>query len=241
MKICALTNTYNSEEYLWYVLKSIYGFFDRIVLIDGAFNDKMPSKVSTDTTAKIIRTFPQVGGKIRYESGPARTQLDQRQKVVKYLEGFDWLVIVDDDEIYKPKDMKTLRRFLDNTREDAFKIGGYTFFNSFDWYRWVADPRIWRVKEGMEFIGSNNLRANNTKYDRNKMKIVPHVVKYHYSYVRNVKRFGIRKRQTKIKRYPYEVKGGFFVRKDITPRKFTGEHPKIMKGHPYRRIKWNPS
>ena len=239
MKICTLTNTYNSEEYLWYVLKSIYGFSDQLVLIDGAFNAKMPSFLSTDRTDKVVKSFPDPQRKIRYERGPAKTQLEQRGKVFKYLKGFDWLMIVDDDEVYKSEDLKKIRQFLAKAREDAFRIRGFTFFNSFDWYRHVADPRIWRVKPGMRFIGSNNLQGKNARYDRNEMKAVPNVMKYHYSYVRNPERLAIRKNQAKVK-YPYEVKDKFFVRRDISWKKFTGEHPEIMQNHPYRKQVWNP-
>lgn len=239
MKICTLTNTYNSEEYLWYVLRSIYDFSDQLVIIDGAFNAKMPSLLSTDRTDKVVKSFPDPQRKIRYERGPARTQLEQRGKVFKYLKGFDWLMIVDDDEICKPEDLKRLREFLAKARDDAFRIGGFTFFNSFDWYRWVADPRLWRVKQGMRFVGSNNLRGKKANYDRNKMEVIPGVVKYHYSYVRNPKRLAIRKNQAKVK-YPYKVEGKFFVRDGIDFRKFTGQHPKIMEKHPYRKIKWSP-
>jgi len=240
MKICTLTNTYNSEEYLQYVLKSIYDFSDLLVIIDGAFNKKMPSELSTDKTDRIVKSFPNPKKKIRYERGAARNQLEQRGKVFKYLKGFDWLMIVDDDEIYKSEDLKRIRQFLSKAKDDAYKIRGFTFFNSFDWYRHVADPRIWRVKPGMRFVGSNNLRGKRAKYDRNKMKAVPGVMKYHYSYVRSVKRFNIRIRQTKVKKYPYKVKGKFFIRKDIHFKRFTGEHPAIMKNHPYRKIKWSP-
>jgi len=239
LKICTLTNTYNSQEYLWYALKSIYDWTDLLVVIDGAFNDRMPSRISSDQTTAIVKKFPDFEKKIRFEVGAGSNQLEQRGKVLKYLKGFDWLFIVDDDEIYKPEDLKKLRQFLSNTKDDAFKIGGFTFFNSFDWYRWVADPRLWRVKANMKFVGSNNLVGHHAKYDRNKMKVVPGIAKYHYSYVRDVKRWNIRIEQTKVE-YPYTVEGRFFVRKGVSFRKFKGEHPEIMENHPYRKIKWHP-
>lgn len=240
MKICTLTNTYNSEEYLWYVLKSIYDWSDFLVIIDGAFNSRIPYPVSQDQTETIIKNFLDPKNKIRFERGAARSQIEQRQKAVKYLRGYDWLFLVDDDEIYKQEELRNLRAFLAKTKEDAFKIGGFTFFNSFEWYRWVADPRVWRVKPGMQFIGSNNLTGKDAKYLREEMEVVPSVRKYHYSYVRSVKRFHIRVRQTKMKVYPYKVDGKFFVRENVKFRHFEGEHPKIMAKHPYRKIKWNP-
>lgn len=243
MKICTLTNTYNSEEYLWYLLKSIYDFSDRLVTIDGAFNHKMPSPISTDQTDVIVRSFPDPKKKIVYRRESANSQIEQRSKVFKYTKGFDWLFLIDDDEIYKSKDLKRLRELLVKARRNAYRIGGYTFFNSFNWYRYVADPRIWRILPRMQFIGSNNIRWEKGIYDRSKMVVIPEIMKYHYSYVRSVARAGIRRAQTAVKHYPYTVdKKGFFVRPGILGnlRKFTGEHPEIMQNHPYRKRVWDP-
>jgi len=243
MKICTLINTYNSEEYLWYVLTSIYPFVERLVIIDGAFNKKMPTPLSTDKTDEIVRSFPDPEKKIIYIRGAAKSQIEQRSKVFKFTKSFDWLFLVDDDEVYKGKDLKTLREFLSRTTKSAFKIGGYTFFNSFSWYRYVADPRIWRILPDMEFIGSNNIRWQKGVYDRNKMPVISGIMKYHYSYVRAPVRTKIRARQTALKHYPYTTDlNGYFVREGIlrSLRKFSSDHPEIMRNHPYRKRVWNP-
>lgn len=235
-----LLNVYNSEEYLEQVLKSIYWFPRLIVVIDGAYSKKMPSKYSTDQTNKIIESFPDPDKKIIYKRTWSTSQREQRSKGLKYLKEGDWLFIVDDDEIYKEEDLIHLKDFLAQGKKDNYWIGSYTFINSFDWYRYITSPRLFRYKPGMAFTGSNSLTWDGGKKRFGGRLTVPNVVRYHYSYVRNNKRIEIRRIQTAVKRYPYEKCGKFFTRKGINPVGFTGTHPKIMQSHPYAKITWHP-
>ena len=68
----------------------------------------MPSKYSTDGTRKIIESFPDPDGKIIYERAFSETQNEQRSKGLKYLKEGQWLMILDDDEIYKKKDLSKI-------------------------------------------------------------------------------------------------------------------------------------
>lgn len=239
--IMVLMNVFNSEEYLWYALKSIYNFPPKIVIIDGAFSEKMPSKYSTDGTRKIIESFPDPDKKIIYERTWSKTQKEQRSKGLRHLRERHWLFIFDDDEIYKKKDLENLKIFLEKeARKDSYYIGSYTFINSFEWCRYIPSPRIFRWKPGMAFIGSNNLTWNYGKEKYKGIITIPDVLRYHYSYVRNNKRLEIRKIQTSHARYPYEKHGRFFSRKDIYPVKFQHTHPEIMRDHPYAKITWHP-
>lgn len=236
-----LLNVYNSEEYLEYVLKSIYQFPRQIVVIDGAYSRKMSSHYSTDKTREIIETFPDPDKKIIYKRTWSTSQREQRSKGIKYLKEKDWLMICDDDEIYKKQDLIHLRDFLTSVaKKDNYWIGSYTFINSFDWYRWITSPRLFRYKPGMAFTGSNSLTWDNGKKKYRGRITVPNVIRYHYSYVRNNRRLKIRQIQTAVNHYPYEKCGRFFRRKDINPVGFTGIHPKIMKSHPYAKITWHP-
>jgi len=242
MKNCVvLLNVYNSEEYLEYVLKSIYWFPRLIVVIDGAYSEKMPSHYSTDKTREIIESFPDPDKKIIYKRTWSKTQTEQRGKGLGYLEPNDWLFLVDDDEVYKEADLMRLKEFLTTTaKKDNYKLGSYTFINSFGWWRYITDPRLFRSKPNMAFIGSNNLTWDNGKKKYGGFLTVPEVMRYHYSYVRNNRRLDIKKIQTAVKNYPYAKHGRFFVREDLTPVPFEGEHPEIMKTHPYAKITWHP-
>lgn len=236
-----LTNVYNSEEYLWYVLKTIYEFPRQIVIIDGAYSRKMPSHYSTDKTQEIVETFPDPDKKIIYKRTWSTSQRQQRSKGLKYLQEGDWLYIVDDDEIMKEADLIQLRHFLlSQAKKDNYWIGSYTFINSFDWYRWITSPRLFRYKPGMAFTGSNSLTWDNGKKKYRGRLTVPNIARYHYSYVRNNRRLKIRQIQTAVNKYPYEKCGKFFRRKDIHPVGFTGTHPEIMKKHTYAKITWHP-
>ncbi len=240
--VVVLLNCYNSKEYLWYVLKSIYDFPRLIVIIDGAYSAKMPSHYSTDGTQKIVKEFPDPDKKIIYERTWAPTQKEQRSKGLIYLEPDDWLLLVDDDEIYKKEDLERLANFLTDgeAKKDSYKIGSHTFINSFGWRRYITDPRLFRHKPGMAFIGSNSLTWDNGKQKYGGILTVPNVVRYHYSYVRHNKRIIIREVQTAVKKYPYKKHGQFFSREDIYPVKFEDKHPDIMKNHPYSKIEWHP-
>jgi len=236
-----LLNVYNSEEYLEQVLKSIYSFPRLIVIIDGAYSKKMPSHHSTDGTQKIVETFPDPDKKIVYKRTWSTSQRQQRSKGLKYLKEGDWLMICDDDEIYKGEDLIRLKEFLETVaKKDNYWIGSYTFINSFDWYRWITSPRLFRYKPRMAFTGSNSLTWDNGKKKYHGRLTIPNVTRYHYSYVRNNKRVEIRQIQTAVSKYPYVKCGRFFTRKDIHPVGFTGTHPEIMQSHPYAKITWHP-
>jgi len=236
-----LLNVYNSEEYLKQALQSIYWFPRLIVIIDGAYSRKMASHYSTDGTQEIIENFPDPDKKIIYKRTWSTSQRQQRSKGLEYLKEGDWLYIVDDDEVYKEEDLIRLRDFLTMVaKKDNYWIGSYTFINSFDWYRWITSPRLFRYKPGMAFTGSNSLTWDNGKKKYRGRLTVPGITRYHYSYVRNNKRLEVRRIQTAVNRYPYEKCGRFFMRKDIDPVGFTGTHPKIMQDHPYAKIVWHP-
>jgi len=245
MKICVLLNTYNSEEYVWYVLKSIYDFVERIVVIDGAFKKTMPSKYSTDRTKQIILGFDDPKLKIIFLSAHSESQLIQRGLVFQYTQGMDWLFLVDDDEVYKSRDLKQLRKFLKKTKEYCFKIRGFNFVNSFEWMYITDNMRVWKITSDMKFIGPNNIEKQGYKslFDREKAKVIPKIVRYHYSYVRDLSRLSIKRKQVfnyqKNKKFPWYQEGKFVGRKEWNQKKFTGSHPAIMKNHPYKEKIWN--
>jgi len=240
-----LTNTLNGDEYLAYTLKSIYDFPRLIVVIDGTYSDQIAketgSPYSTDNTQKIVEEFPDPEKKIIYERVSSSTQKEQRSRGLVYLEPDDWLFIVDDDEVYKKEDLERLAAFLTSgdAKKDNYRVGSHTFINSFEWKRYITDPRIFRAKPGMAFIGSNNLTWDNGNQKYKGFLTIPDVIRFHYSYVRNNRRLDIRKLQCAVK-YPYKKHGRFFSREDLFPVKFEGEHPAIMRDHPYAKIKWHP-
>lgn len=97
---------YNEQKYLWYSLDSIYDFADRIVVIDGS-----PDGPSTDGTRDIVMEFAnKKESKVVYESGVYQNKESQRNAYLKFApcDEFDWVFVVDGDEVYKPDDLEDL-------------------------------------------------------------------------------------------------------------------------------------
>ena len=91
----------NEERFVWYALKSVLPFVDKIMVWDTG---------STDNTVKIIKSidskkisFKQVGNVDSNSFTSIRQQmLDQTPK------GFTWLMILDGDEIWPKKSIKEI-------------------------------------------------------------------------------------------------------------------------------------
>jgi hypothetical protein len=246
MKICAQINTYNSDLYLSKVLISIYDYVDRIVIIDGAFKKDMPSLYSTDATERIINNakLQDTEGKIIYFQTSSDSQIEQRNKILDHLDGMDWLMIVDDDEVFKPEHLKFMREYLEKTDLNSFRTTGYNFVNSFDWYYVVHNMRVFRVMKGMKYKGPNSMLLDNDHefYATVKSPVIPEIIRYHYSYVRKPERLEIKQKQAKEfqNKFPW-IKDGEFVNRDgVEFKRFTGEHPEVLKEHPCSKIKWQP-
>jgi len=243
MKIIAQINTLNSAEYLWYVLKSIYEHVDRIVIIDGAFSPKIKPSQSDDDTLNIVKNYEDYAKKIIFVQNKGFSQTEQRNIIFKYTEGFDWLFLVDDDEVYKDIDLLRMRKFLEN-ETTSFQITGYNFVNDFYHYYETQNMRLWPIYDGMYYAGPNTIKHKNEKICKllTNKTTVPGIIRYHYSYVRSIERVRLKIRQVEsyqnIKKFPWQVNGEFVKRDNITFKKFDGNHPILMHDHPYKDIKW---
>ena len=245
MKIVAQINCYNSDLYLLQVLKSIYDHMDRIVIIDGAFTSTIPTRYSTDNTANIVKGFNDVDKKIVYIKTYSSSQNEQRDKIFNYADGMDYLMIIDDDELFKPNNLKTMRKYLENPPYHSFRLRGYNFVNSFDWYYETCNMRVWKIVDGMYYTGSNSIQLKSDRgfYDKMKSPVIPGVIRYHYSYVRKPERLSIKIEQVREfqnKDFPWKLDGRFVKRDGIKLKHFTGSHPPVLKGHPCSKIKWSP-
>jgi len=243
MKIVALVNCYNSEEYIEYCIKSIYPYVEQIIIIDGAFNDKIQPTISNDKTEEIIKRIMDKeypGGKITYVREGGNNEVEQRNKVFRYIDLYtmDWLFIVDDDEIYKPEDLLSLREFLEYADKDGYYVHSFDFINSFDWYKDNSHRRIYRIDPSMKFSGIIKVSYGNKEYEVK--EFIPNINKFHYSYVHNEMRAQMKTIEISHD-FPWKIEGRIFKRKGLKLKKFEGEHPEIMHNHPYRRFKWQPN
>lgn len=246
MKIISQINVYNSDLYLLQVLKSIYDYVDRIIVIDGAFLESMPEKHSTDKTSQIVEGFDDKDKKIVYIKTHSKSQIEQRNKVFDYTKGMDWLMIVDDDELFKYNHLKCMRKYLENPPSNSYRIKGYNFVNSFDWYYETCNMRVFRIMDGMKFKGPNSMLLGNDHnfYATINSPVIPGIIRYHYSYVRKPERLSIKREQASefqdSKNFPWSKDGEFVNRTGVKYKKFIGNHPPVLKGHPCSDIKWNP-
>jgi len=239
MRITVFICCYNSEAYIKQVLDSIYDFADKIVILNGSYNPKIRPEISLDSTAEIIFNYPDKKKKIYHEVMWSQDEVTHRNRIFFHVIPLiaDWLFIVDDDEVYHKDDLVKLRKFLEEDRPiEGYFIHSLDFVNSFDWYRKNYHRRLFRVQESMKFYGINRVQYGKRKY------IVRHfapIVKYHYSHVCGPEKAKIKLAEINHKS-PWRYANGKFMRDDLRVNPFKGEHPAVMKNHPYRSWKWQP-
>ena len=106
MKIGTLLITYNEEDYIRYCLKSIKEIVDGVVIIDGG---------STDNTLNIIteelgidRVIPK---NVKILSDNTRDDYAYlRNLALKELKGYDWILVLDADEVFANSDGSPMTR-----------------------------------------------------------------------------------------------------------------------------------
>lgn len=96
----------NEERFIWYALNSVLPFVDEIFVWDT---------LSTDDTVKIIKSISSP--KIKFnqlESVNALTHTQVRQQMLDTTpkNKFDWLMVLDGDEIWTPKAFKIVKQAM---------------------------------------------------------------------------------------------------------------------------------
>lgn len=98
----------NEENFIWYALMSVINYVDKILIYDLG---------STDKTVEIIKTVKSP--KIVLREFPANTEMVTharlRQKMLEETKS-DWVLLLDGDEIWLDKSVKTLREQIENTK-----------------------------------------------------------------------------------------------------------------------------
>jgi glycosyltransferase involved in cell wall biosynthesis len=198
---------HNEEEFIGLTLASIYNEVDRILVIEGAVQNRpnsTPDGHSTDRTREIIEDF--------------KTNHDPDKKVVlisikkhwKNLEEMkqtfldmsipgDWLIINDADEFYRPEDIARLRRAIDlQPYASEFIVNFLHFYKDF-FHVAVPGPewncqhqRIIKYVRGMKYIAHPTVydpAGHDTyfspHYQNRRFVPVQPINIYHYGYARN--------------------------------------------------------
>lgn len=202
--IVGLMNVYNEEEYIKYSAGCLYPFVDKLVVIDGCdyrFPGANKHPHSTDKTAQLLKEL-DTDGKLVYikKDKPYPHFKDQRAELLQHVSPGDKCIMLDGDEVLKPKDIKLLLKCLDKyeyigLRHHHFFSDFYTKQQGYAWDGWVH--RAWKHREdfsadvhhgffALKENGKNILALEN----EGKVKVYasPDIWVYHYGYVRSLER-----------------------------------------------------
>jgi glycosyltransferase involved in cell wall biosynthesis len=113
----------NEDQWIWYSLMSVLDFADKILVFDTG---------STDHTREIISSInsPKIELHQVIASTP-ETLVGIRQQMISFSTGYDWILLVDGDEVWSREGLNEISEFI-NSPHDL--VSGVHFF-----YNWVGD------------------------------------------------------------------------------------------------------
>jgi glycosyltransferase involved in cell wall biosynthesis len=161
---------YNSEEY---VEKSLSSFLNKdnfvISAVSVPFLEYKDQEPFEDETTNILRRYLHEG-KIHYlvDFPKFIKEAEARDLALDYLltEGVDYFWIVDADEIYSEKDIKNICEFVEQSKEDWFKISLKNFV--FDTQTYLQEPfcppRIFKTQSKNKFSHPRFIWDNDVIY-----------------------------------------------------------------------------
>jgi glycosyltransferase involved in cell wall biosynthesis len=125
LSACYITK--NGDTFLKQSVESIYNYVDEIIVVDN---------MSTDNTMDIVHSFPQEKFKIVQENfdnlDKDQEKKNQRNRYLEMAEG-KWILVVDDDEVYKDKDIGIIRKFVKSPgRYVSLRYFSHQFWKDFD-------------------------------------------------------------------------------------------------------------
>lgn len=136
--------TLNGGEYIWYAIKSIYDFMKesggKIIVIEGSTKyatDINKDGNSTDNTEEIALGFIRDSkpdfitykklGKVEDKKVLRNAYLEEIRKISEN-ERPEWVLVLDDDELYKMEDLRRLDKFITENPKIQY------IFNSQRWF-----------------------------------------------------------------------------------------------------------
>jgi len=197
---------HNEEEFAPLVLRSIYDEVDRIIVIEGAVENRPNSTEdghSTDRTMEIVQDFkdnhdPDNKVLFLHIKRHWKNLEEIKQHFIDVSFPGDWLIINDADEIYCPEDIRRLREAIDLYPHITEFVP--TFLHFYRDFKHVAVPgpewqpqhqRIFKRVQGMKYNSHPVVtdQAGHCTYfsayyqPRRGMMRVPFFI-YHYGYAR---------------------------------------------------------
>ena len=112
---------HNEQEFIGITLASIYNEVDRIIVIEGAVANRPNATEtghSTDNTLQIIKDFkanhdPKNKVILISINKPWKNLEEMKQTFLDLSIPGDWMIINDADELYRPEDIRRLRRAIE--------------------------------------------------------------------------------------------------------------------------------
>jgi len=249
MKIVSFMCVYNDHEYLDQAIESFKNYPDILYIIEGSWQSSQKfdaASRSNELVYDIINKHVDNKKVFLIQANEPREK-DQRNIGLELAKQHDadWCHMLDADEVYTPKTLDLIKRWLNRAPDGilGYKLLSFNFINSFKkWYDGKY-MRIYKVTPKCHFYMDNDVAWPDKE---GIISAIPGPRSfYHYNYVRkNVDSFWLKMKYqndqdpTMWKRFiesgQYKEENGIYTIPDSCQiYKYTGKHPKIMKNHPY--------
>jgi glycosyltransferase involved in cell wall biosynthesis len=252
---------HNEEEFIGRTLSSIYSVVDRIIVIEGAVENRPYSTEdghSTDRTLEIIEDFK------KNHDPDNKVMLIKISKHWKNLEEIkqtfldlcfpgDWIIINDADEFYRPEDILRLRAAIELNPHACEFVPNFLHFYRDVWHVAVPGPewqpqhqRIFKFVRGMRYNShpvvtdpAGHCTYFSSHYQHRRVMLNDFWI-YHYGYARSNMDEIMRRKQEYYKgelakhgeaNVKFDQKVKDWFDGTELVLEFTGQHPDAIKGH----------
>ena len=248
MKLSILSTVFNESAFLEYSLNSYLEYVDFVALVEGSYLETQKlgaSARSDDGTIEIIEKYRN-DPKVHIVYANEQTDKDQRNvgyKKIKELNPDGFLLIIDGDEVYQPQTFDLIYSTMKMMRKTDKKVAYFnsiTFINDLKHYTNQFFPRLFDLKNSVEFVNDNYLSWNEPlKAEQGLYGQGFSPIKYHhFAFTKGKERFLLKKHWWET-RFGKPFKYSWYVDEngkinDKTHQIFLyeGKFPDIMKSHP---------
>lgn len=119
MKIVVHTIVKNEENFIWYSINSVLPFVDKIMIYDTGSSDRTLEIIHSIKSSKIVLK------ELSSVNDIGHTQVRQQMLENTDLKAFDWLMILDGDEIWPESEIKGVIEKLKKTKANTVIVRTY--------------------------------------------------------------------------------------------------------------------
>jgi len=261
VRIVQCIQMHNEEEFAEAVLSSLYNEVDRILVIEGAVENRPNATEdghSTDRTVEILADFKanrDPDNKLVIISIPKfwKDLEEMKQTFLDMSVPGDWILINDADEFYRPEDIRRLRRAIDlNPQAQEFVPNFLHFYRDF---KHVAVPgpewqpqhqRVFKFVRGMKYNShpvvsdpAGHCTYFSPHYQPRRVMLNDFFI-FHYGYARSGMDEVMKQKQEYYKGelakhdgadVKFDQKADDWLSHSEVLLSFDGEHPEAVRGH----------